>query len=101
MRKSISLIFQFLNITITPPVVNNFFKKLVTETMENREKNGIVRHDMIHLLIQAKKGTLVHEEDSKDSSEIGFATVQESAIGQKQIKRSMYDENFSDKSFFN
>lgn len=63
--------------------------------MENREKNGIVRHDMIHLLIQAKKGTLVHEEDSKDSSEIGFATVQESAIGRKKIKRSMYDKHIS------
>ena len=58
------------------------------ETMEYREKNGIIRHDMIHLLIEAKKGTLVYEEDTKDSSEAGFATVQESVIGQKQIKRS-------------
>lgn len=97
----ISLIFQFLNFTITPRVVSKFFKKLVIETMENREKNGIVRHDMIHLLIQAKKGTLVHEEDSKDSSEIGFATVQESAIGRKKIKRSMYDKHISNNSFFN
>lgn len=71
-----------------PPIVTNFFKNLVIETMEHREKNGIVRHDMIHLLMEAKKGTLVYEEDTNDSSEAGFATVQESVIGQKQIKRS-------------
>lgn len=44
---------------------------------------------MIHLLIQAKKGTLVYDGDTKETSEAGFATVQESAIGQKQIKRSV------------
>lgn len=85
------LFFQFLKFTITPPVVSKFFKKLVMETIENREKSGIIRHDMINLLMQAKKGTLVHEEDTKDSSETGFATVQESTIGRKQIKRSTRD----------
>lgn len=83
--------FQFLKIRITSHVVSNFFKKLVMETMEHREKKGIVRHDMIHLLMEAKKGTLVYEEDTKDTSETGFATVQESVIGQKQIMRSMKD----------
>lgn len=44
---------------------------------------------MIHLLIEAKKGTLVYDEDAKEKLEAGFATVQESDIGKKQIKRSM------------
>ena len=44
---------------------------------------------MIHLLIQAKKGTLVYDGDAKETSEAGFATVQESEIGQKRVIRSM------------
>lgn len=46
--------------------------------MDEREKKGIVRPDMINLLMQAKKGGLKHEGDADESS--GFATVTESAI---------------------
>lgn len=36
--------------------MRDFFKKLVMETMENRELKHIIRPDMIHLLMEAKKG---------------------------------------------
>jgi len=38
--------------------VINFFRSLVHNTISVREERGIVRPDMIHLLMQAKKGTL-------------------------------------------
>ena len=38
--------------------VNTSFQKAVYETMIHREKEGIVRSDMINLLLQAQKGTI-------------------------------------------
>ncbi|CAH2106044.1 unnamed protein product [Euphydryas editha] len=40
---------------IFPPKVTNFFRNLVTSTMEHREKNNIERPDMIQLLMEASK----------------------------------------------
>ena len=36
--------------------INTFFRKAVHETMTFREKQGIIRPDMINLLLQAKRG---------------------------------------------
>jgi len=44
--------------------VVNFFRSLVHNTMLIREQRGIVRPDMIHLLMQAKKGTLQTDDDT-------------------------------------
>jgi len=44
--------------------VVNFFRTLVHNTMSVREERGVVRHDMIHLLMQAKKGTLQANENA-------------------------------------
>lgn len=58
-----------------------YFRDLTHDTIVNREKLGIVRHDMINLLIEAKKGKLFHKLDDENDADIGFATVQESNIG--------------------
>lgn len=34
----------------------NFFRTIVMDTMKHREENNIVRPDMVHLLMEAKKG---------------------------------------------
>lgn len=34
----------------------DFFRNLILGTMEERELKNITRHDMIHLLMKAKKG---------------------------------------------
>ncbi|KAK5641876.1 hypothetical protein RI129_010423 [Pyrocoelia pectoralis] len=54
-------IAKFLGLTFTSPRVNAFFRNLVKSTIEMREKNGIIRPDMIHLLMEARKGQLKHE----------------------------------------
>ncbi|KAL1402069.1 hypothetical protein pipiens_000130, partial [Culex pipiens pipiens] len=65
----------------------DYFTKLIRDTMSTREGQGIVRHDMIDLLIQAKKNTLIHQEESE--SQDGFATVEESNVGKVQLSRPM------------
>lgn len=42
--------------SVFPKTVQDFYRKLVIETMHNRELQKIVRPDMIHLLMEAKKG---------------------------------------------
>lgn len=48
--------------------------------MRLRDKEKIIRPDMIHLLMQIRQGTLKHE-DVPDVKDAGFATVTESDIG--------------------
>jgi cytochrome P450 family 9 len=59
--------------------VVNFFRSMVHNTMSTREEKGIVRPDMIHLLMQAKKGTLQGDDNSTTNGKI--------------TKPSMYDNN--------
>lgn len=55
--------------------------------MALREKENIHRPDMIQLLMQAKKGSLVStNEDKDDISNAGFATAPESATKIDTIK---------------
>lgn len=63
-----------------------FFRDIVINTMLNRESKNIVRPDMIHLLMEAKKGQLTHEDKSVDV-DAGFATVEESVVGKKEVNR--------------
>ena len=55
---------QLLNIKFMSSPVVNFFRSLVHNTMSTREERGIVRPDMIHLLMQAKKGTLQGDDNA-------------------------------------
>ena len=61
------LIFvQKLPINVMPTKVTEFFTSLVLDTIATREQEGIVRPDMLQLLMQAQKGTL-HEDNSSGS----------------------------------
>ncbi|XP_026324887.1 cytochrome P450 9e2-like [Hyposmocoma kahamanoa] len=86
---TLSKIFKF---TLFPESVQNFFRTLVTETMQNRDLKHIIRPDMIHLLMEAKKGKLSYDEKSSHDS-AGFATVEESSVGQKAINRVWSDDD--------
>lgn len=73
--------------------VTNFFTSLVKTTMKTREKNKLVRYDMIHLLMESKKGSLVHDKIEGKSTDTGFSTVEESTIGKSTAKRCMKNKN--------
>ncbi|XP_055679441.1 probable cytochrome P450 9f2 [Lutzomyia longipalpis] len=68
----------------------NFLKNLVLDTMKVREEKKIIRPDMIHLLMEAQKGNLTHNDNDMDTA--GFATVEESEIGLVKSKRKWSDD---------
>jgi cytochrome P450 family 9 len=50
--------------------VTSFFHSLVHGTISTREQKGIIRPDMIHLLMQARKGTLQVDENGTNNDKI-------------------------------
>nr|ASX93979.1 cytochrome P450 CYP9A74 [Zygaena filipendulae] len=73
-------------LTIFTEEVTRFFKDLVLNTMNERDARQIVRNDMIHLLMEAKKGKLSH--DTKVANDgAGFATAEEYNVGKRQNDR--------------
>lgn len=83
---------KFFEIGFFPRKPAKFFTKLVIETLRTREQQGIVRPDMIHLLMEARKGR--DKEDVVPETETGFATVQESEIG--KAKKVQTKEKLTD-----
>ncbi|KAJ0177501.1 hypothetical protein K1T71_007510 [Dendrolimus kikuchii] len=81
-----------LKITFFTEKMTNFFRNLVQGTMQERELKSITRHDMIHLLMEAKKGKLSHDASTNDS-DAGFATVEESSVGKKTANREWSDDD--------
>lgn len=72
---------------------NQYFSKIIKEAVRTRESHGIVRPDMIHLLMQARKGTLKHQQETTEAT-AGFATVEESAVGKTAITKTMTEPEF-------
>ncbi|XP_055696998.1 probable cytochrome P450 9f2 [Phlebotomus papatasi] len=91
-------IMKFFKISFFSEAASNFIRKIVLDTMKTREEKNIIRPDMIHLLMEAKKGNLIDAGNDKDSA--GFATVEESDIGMRTfIKRSWKDDELVGQCF--
>ncbi|GBP26429.1 Cytochrome P450 9e2 [Eumeta japonica] len=92
------LIFPFINkimsIEIFPKDVTGFLKRIVLDTMTNRDQNKTYRPDVIQILLEAKKGILKHE-SLKDEKDAGFATVDESSIGKSVITHAWNDDELA------
>jgi len=78
-------------VTLIGKKFHKFFRSIVLETMAEREKKNIVRHDIINLLMESKKGNLKHEETTT-LKENNFAAVEESTIGKTNVKRIWSDD---------
>ncbi|ETN64342.1 cytochrome P450 9b2 [Anopheles darlingi] len=86
---------------------DKFFRQTISETMRIREEKGIFRPDMIELLMQAKKGSLKHQQEGDDkktettttTTEEGFATVEESQIGRRAHDRAWTDSELIAQAF--
>lgn len=50
-------ILTLLKIPIVRPQISKFYTELVKETVEFREKNGVIRNDLLQLLIQLKNNS--------------------------------------------
>lgn len=76
--QSIPKIMNFFKVRLMYQKDSDYFRSMIRENMKYREENNIFRPDMIHLMMEARKGTLHHDTGSDD---IGFATVEESDYG--------------------
>ncbi|CAG9828105.1 unnamed protein product [Diabrotica balteata] len=72
-------ILKFFNVKLFNGPSRNFFINLIDKTLKTREEQHIVRPDMIHLLLEAKKGN--HHKDDHNVMDTGFATVKEELLG--------------------
>ncbi|CAK1547376.1 unnamed protein product [Leptosia nina] len=81
-----------LKLTLFSKSTTEFFTNLVQDTMRAREENKIIRPDMIHLLMEAKKGKLNHDV-KENAGDAGFATVEESDVGKNEVKREWTDND--------
>lgn len=87
---------QILRIKFFDHETTEFFQSAITETMKARAEKGIIRKDMIHLLIEAKKGKLTYEkEKEEDKMTEGFATVEESQVGRSEVRRKWEDDDLT------
>lgn len=55
---SVPKLMQKLHISVMPTGITKFFRSLVLDTIATRKREGIVRPDMLQLLMQAKNATL-------------------------------------------
>lgn len=82
---------RFFNVSLIDGNIMKFFRSMVLDNIESREKQGIFRPDMINILMNVKKGnTLSNTTEEKVID--GFATVSESSIGNKVVKREWTDD---------
>lgn len=80
-------LMEFFKLRLFDLDVGEFFRNVVLSTMKERERQGIHRPDMIHLLMEARKGKLKYDETVKSKEEdAGFATVEESEVGKQEQK---------------
>lgn len=79
---------SFFGVRLFNNKVSAFFRNLVTGNMAARERDGIVRPDMIHLLMEARKGRLKHER-SNETIDSGFAVIEESEIGKEENRQKL------------
>jgi cytochrome P450 family 9 len=87
---------RIFNITLLSQKVGTFFTRLVKSNIESRKKHGIVRPDMINVLMEARKSTMTHEE-TQPQQDAGFATVLESELvkSTKTPKAEITDEDIT------
>ncbi|EDS44599.1 cytochrome P450 9b1 [Culex quinquefasciatus] len=77
---------------------NRYFSALIMNAIQERTAKGIVRTDMINLLLQARAGLLKHQHEKELAAE-GFATVRESELGKANSAFNMTDTEMIAQAF--
>nr|ULR85442.1 cytochrome P450 [Spodoptera frugiperda] len=90
---NIPRVTKMFKLDLVTKSVQKFFTNLVLDTMKEREMRNIVRPDMIHLLIEAKKGKLSHDDVKSNDDATGFATVEESSVGLRNVINREWSDN--------
>lgn len=83
-------LMKMLSVDILDSKPKRYFAEIIKEAVKTRDAHGIVRPDMIHLLMQARKGVLQIQKSTEQNEE-GFATVQEAEHGRIDTLKEMTD----------
>lgn len=67
----------FFNLKILNDQHDKFFRTIIHNSIEERQKKKIVRNDMLNLLLLAKEGKLNDQNDNENDQDTGFATIAE------------------------
>ncbi|XP_029732068.2 probable cytochrome P450 9f2 [Aedes albopictus] len=106
-----SVIFKVMLMSAMPSLANKlgvdlvdaeaakYFTRMIMENMKQRKAHGIVRNDMIQILMEVRKGALRHDESEKDTKDAGFATVEESKVGKSTHSRIWKDNELLGQCF--
>ncbi|XP_053683463.1 probable cytochrome P450 9f2 [Sabethes cyaneus] len=109
--QSVKAVTKFLMMRATPGLarkmgiefidsdLTNYFKRMIVDNMKQRESHGIVRNDMIHILMEVRKGALKHSKDEHDQKDAGFATAQESTVGKATHSREWTENELVSQCF--
>lgn len=81
-----------LDISFTDSKVTKFFRSMVLGNIESRTKQGLFRPDMINILMNVKRGKTNEVNAVEEQNSDGFATVEESTVGNKVVKRVWTDD---------
>lgn len=93
-------VMKFFRIEFLDTDVKRFFSNMVLKNMEMRRKGNIIRPDMIDILMKAKRGDLLQQEEREKLTSIdGFATAVESNIRRSKVNRNWTDEELVSQSF--
>ncbi|KAL9703497.1 hypothetical protein quinque_007015 [Culex quinquefasciatus] len=88
-----------LKVDIQSKESTEYFKSMITDNMRQRDVHNIVRNDMIHMLMQVRKGALKHQKDEQETKDAGFATVEESNVGKVTHSRVWTDNELVSQCF--
>lgn len=81
-------IMKLLKVQLISPKHSDFFRSVILSNMKQRIEKGIVRNDMIDLLIKTKNGQLAHDKEDGEDRKGGFVTLDESNVGKSTNKIS-------------
>ncbi|XP_055589826.1 probable cytochrome P450 9f2 [Uranotaenia lowii] len=84
-------LMEKLGVDLADPKLTQYFKNMITDNMKQRAAHGIIRNDMIHMLMEVKKGSLKHQDEDTSTKDAGFATVEESTVGKASHTRVWND----------
>lgn len=83
---------KYFGLQLLSKKTSDFFRRIILDTMKERESKNIMRPDMIHLLMEAKKGKLAYDE-KQNESDASFAAVEESHVGRKHVNRDWSNDD--------
>jgi cytochrome P450 family 9 len=84
-------VYKFFDIQLVGKDIHDFFRRVVIDEMDAREKKGLYRPDVIQLLLQARKGQL-NSEDSSEKELSNFSAHTEFDVSLKNEKLSHFDD---------